>query len=406
MKRAITVLLSITLALCIFVGCASGEANAPSTPEPTQNPNTTLTVALYGYVPDVERFENAVRSEWQKVEPNIDLSFVSWDCYETEPTDDLDVIVFDGLYLQHYIKEGFLLPIPDGKISDKSDLLDFAINGCTIDGTVYAIPQIICTNLLYYRSGDSEVANANTVDTLYSIVGDRRTTELIPENNEGLLIDMSGGTTKVCFYLDALIDHNQEYTDYKQLPDPNDWNEDIVTRLKNLQKMAGVESASYWPDDNDAYIRAKWFQEGHGRAYIGFTEAMSKMGNYVNDIDFKLLSYCEHSNIPIFYGDLVGVNSSVASGKKDAAIKLADMVAASDTMVNAISPDANNQYPQYLLPARKSVYDRMGSTYPIYEELKDIAYNPQNKLFLLGENANSWLEEAKGKLSDILSGEQ
>lgn len=406
MKRVTTVFLAIVLMVCVLAGCASGEANPSSTPTPTQDAATTLIVALYGQVPDVERFENAVQSEWSKVEPNIALTFVSWDCYESDPTEDLDVIVFDGLYLQHYIKEGFLLPIPDEAISDKGDLLDFAIDGCTVDGAVYAIPQIICTNLLFYRNGDADVANAHTVDALYSIVGDRKTTELIPENNEGLLIDMSSGTSNVCLYLDALIDHTQEYTDYKQLPDPNDWNEEVIARMKMLQKMAGKESASYWPDDNDAYIRAKWFQEGNGRTYIGFTEAMSNMGNYVNEIGFKLLSYCEHSNIPLFYGDLVGVNSSVSADKKDAAIKLTDLIAASDTMVSAISPDVNNAYPQYLLPARKSVYDRLGSTFPVYAQLKVTATNPQNKLFLLGDHANSWLEDAKGKLKEILKNGQ
>jgi thiamine pyridinylase len=404
-KRSIILFISIILMLSISTGCVSSESSSSFTtaPNTSLDTDTSLTVALYGYVPDVERFEKAVRCEWNKIEPNIDLNFVAWDCYETDPTDDLDVIVYDGLFLHYYLKEGYLLPIPDSAIEDKDDLLNFALEACTKDSTIYAIPQIICTNLLYYRNGDTEIANVNTVDELYSIIGDRKTSQLIPENNEGLLMDISGGTTKVCLYLDALIDHNQKYTDYDQLPAVNDWNEDIVNYLKMLQKMAGEESAAYWPEDNDAYVRAKWFQEGSGRAYVGFTEAMSSMGDSVNDIDFKLLSYCEHNNIPLFYGDIVSVNSSVVADKQESAFKLANLIAASDTMVNAISPDENNTYPQYLLPARKSVYARMGSEYPIYEELKEIAYNPQNKLFLLGDNATTWLEEAKDKLSEILA---
>ena len=43
---------------------------------------------------------------------------------------------------------------------------------------------------------------ADTV-TLYEKIGDRKMQYEIPEENEGLLIDMSGGTTKVTMYLDA-----------------------------------------------------------------------------------------------------------------------------------------------------------------------------------------------------------
>lgn len=46
---------------------------------------------------------------------------------------------------------------------------------------------------------------------------DRTLQTEIPEENEGLLIDMSGGTTKVVMYLDAQIDENNTYTEYSDL---------------------------------------------------------------------------------------------------------------------------------------------------------------------------------------------
>jgi thiamine pyridinylase len=346
---------------------------------------TTINVALYGYVPDTERFEKAVKNAWNAIEPNVQLNFVDWDCYEEEPNQNLDVFVFDSIYLQHYVSEGYLLPIAPNEIQNKDDLLPFALSGTTMNGNIYALPQIICTNLLYYRKNDTQIQNVNTVTDLYQILGDRQTNTIIPAPNEGLLFDMSGGTTKVCLYLDALIDQTGLYTTYTQLP--TSFKPQVVSYLEMFQSMAGKAQANYYPDNNDAYIRGKWFSEGKGRTYLGYTEAMSTMGDFVNDIDFKTISYSRFDNIPIFYGDVIGINA----------------IGATDTMVDALSPDQNNPYPQYLLPARESVYDTMNLTYPIYGKLHTIATNPANKLFLIGPEINEWMPNAKSVIKNLLN---
>lgn len=387
------------LSLLMMFGMGSTNVYAAQ-PDET---NTTLNVALYGYVPDTERFEKAVQESWEKAEPNVTLNFVNWDCYEEEPTENVDVFVFDAIYLNDYIEKGYLLPLEKNSIEDSEDILDFALNGCTRNNDIYAVPQIICTNLLYYREGDQELAIVDIVDELYQVLGDRQSTGTIPNKNEGLLVDMSGGTGKICLYLDGLMDHNKQYTDYYQLPSPTEFDEEVVSGLKHMQLMGGKEQVEYWPEDNDAYIRAKWFKEGYGRAYLGYTEAMSNMGDYTNNLDFKVISYCKEDNIPVFYGDVVGVNSKIDNEKKDAAIKLANVIGNTETMVKAVSPDNNNPHPQYLLPARKSVYQTMGNVYPIYNELYSIVNQPENKLFLLGVSAEEWMNEAKENLAGLLN---
>lgn len=367
-----------------------------------EEPNITLNVALYGYVPDTGRFEKAVQECWDKVEPNVELNFVDWDCYEEQPNENVDVFVFDAIYLNDYISKGYLLPIENTNIENSTDILDFALEGCTYNDTIYAIPQIICTNLLYYREGDKELENVETVDELYQALGDRQSAGIIPDKNEGLLVDMSGGTGKVCLYLDGLIDHNKQYTNYYDLPSSTEFNEEVVLGLKRMQLMGGKEQVEYWPEDNDSYIRAKWFKDGYGRAYLGYTEAMSNMGNFTEDLDFKIISYCKEDNIPLFYGDVIGVNSKIENEKKDMAIKLANLIGNTETMVKAVSADSEHAYPQYLLPARKSVYQAMGKDYPVYEELYSIVNNPDNKLFLLGVSAEEWINEAKGNLENLL----
>ena len=41
------------------------------------------------------------------------LELVDWYCYDEDLPDDLDVFVFDGIYLTEYLEKGYLLPIPE-----------------------------------------------------------------------------------------------------------------------------------------------------------------------------------------------------------------------------------------------------------------------------------------------------
>ncbi len=395
-KRSLSLLFSFIM---IFTLVSGLDVKAFSGDESKQ----TLNVALYEYVPDPVRFKKAVETEWNKKEPNIKLNFVDWDCYSEDPPKDLDVFVFDAVYLSHFVKEGYLSEIPEKDIRNKEDILPFAMEGCTIKGSAYAIPQIICTNLLFSRKGDYDIQKVNSVYDLYDKLGKFTSEDIILPNNKGLLIDMSGGTSKACMYLDSLIDTTQEYTKFCSLPNLNELNKDAIESLVLLQSMAGKSQANYWPENNDSYIRAKWFINGKGRAYIGYTEAMSQMKEFANDIDFKTISLSKNSNIPIFYGDVVGINSSITNSyKKEKAIELANIITDKNTMVKAVSPDENNEYPQYLLPARRSVYHNLENKYPIYGRLYKIADNPNNKLFRTGPEIREWLKQAKKIITEYL----
>ncbi len=107
-KRSLSLLFSFIM---IFTLVSGLNVKAFSGDEPKQ----TLNVALYEYVPDPIRFKKAVETEWNKKEPNIKLNFVDWDCYSQDPPKDLDVFVFDAIYLSHFVKEGYLSEIPEKK---------------------------------------------------------------------------------------------------------------------------------------------------------------------------------------------------------------------------------------------------------------------------------------------------
>lgn len=73
----------------------------------------TLRVSLYPIVPDMERYKKAVTMNWEAKHPDTKLELVDWYCYDEDLPDDLDVFVFDGIYLTEYLEKGYLLPIPE-----------------------------------------------------------------------------------------------------------------------------------------------------------------------------------------------------------------------------------------------------------------------------------------------------
>ena len=168
-KKAGAALLSLVLGLGVFSSIPNGMLQAEASGDEAVETDT-LNVALYEYVPDVERFEAAVEEKWAAVHPDISLNFVSWDSYDSDPADSLDVFVFDAVFFSHFVEEGYLAPLDMSQVQNADDILPFALDGCTVDGNIYAIPQIVCTNLLYSRKDDSDMARVDTVHNLYNVI--------------------------------------------------------------------------------------------------------------------------------------------------------------------------------------------------------------------------------------------
>ena len=98
-------ILTVFLLLLLMAGCTGQNGK-------TKSPELTLEVALYQYVSDYARFQQAVRDVWQREHPDTGLHFVDWDCYRSDLDPSLDVFVFDAIYLSSFAEEGNLLPIP------------------------------------------------------------------------------------------------------------------------------------------------------------------------------------------------------------------------------------------------------------------------------------------------------
>ena len=251
-----------------------------------------LNAALFPYVPDTERFENAIRTEWEKAHPDVDLCFVSWDGYHGDPSEASDLFVFDAVFLE-----------------------------------------------------DTQLSSASNVTELNNILGDGVDAGERPDEGAGLLIDMSGGTTKVGMYLDALCDMKQVYSAYEETPDMEHTEPEAVEALRLLARMGGIEQVQYVPEDGDPYVRARWFAQGLGRAYIGYSETMSVRGDAISGMEFRPFSYTGKDNIPLISGDVAGIRSTIEDDKKELAFDLLNILTGEEAVTAAFSPDETHAEP-------------------------------------------------------------
>ncbi|KGS05272.1 MULTISPECIES: thiamine pyridinylase [Burkholderia] len=352
-----------------------------------------LTVALYPWVPRVDQFKSAIETEWKKVQPAVALQFVSaddWDGgYRKNPPANVDVYVYDAIFFDYFRSQNWLEPLAANEIRNIDDFLPYAIDGVKAGDRYYSIPQLGCANVLFYRKDDAALAAATTLTQVRSALKQCTFTSEIPPDKRGLMIDMSGRTTNAALYLDAAHSRTGAYP----LPLPwsaNDLNGDALASLRSLMAM------SSWPNATaelpGQYDRSVWFSDGDGRAVIGYSESMSAMSEAARqNLDFKFLPLSDEPQPPLFYADVIGVNTTThARGTRALAVQLANVIAASSTMVQSVGPDGSG-VPQYLFSARRSVLQTLAQRYPLYRKMVTLLDARQPVMFKIDAQSRNWL---------------
>jgi thiamine pyridinylase len=264
-----------------------------------------------------------------------------------------------------------------------------------VDGTAYALPQLLCTYLLFARKDDAVVSNVRNICELYQVIGSIGGNGIPPADGEGLLLSLPGAASKAFWVLETRIDVEQAYSEWVTFPDAGDLDANIVSYLQMLRDMAGDGQLSYVSPDGDAYIRGAWFAQGRGRAFIGFSETMSAMGDAAEDMVFHRISLSDQEDIPMLYSDIASVNASISDDKRPLAVELVNVITGTQAMVASLAAEQEGQNPQYLLSARSSVYDVLAKDYPIYGDLKGIASDPNCRVFVVRPGSRALVEQAE-----------
>jgi thiamine pyridinylase len=368
-------------------------------------PGQSLSVALYPFVPRAEQFQDALTAEWKKQRPDVTLKFITdfekWDGgYKKNPPPDADVFVFDATYFEQFRANKLLEPMTAAEVANPDDLVEYAKAGVKVGDMFYAIPQLGCANLLFYRKDDAPLAAAKTLGDVNRALGQCSYGSKIPPDRRGLMLDMNGGTTNALLYLD--VDHSMMNVYPFGLP--QSLNQGTFGYLKTLMMMASMDNAR--ADVSLPYGRALWFSNGWGRALMAYSESMSVMSEETrNNIDFKPMPFTDKGTRPLFYSDVIGVNPATqARGTRALAVQLANVMASTATMVASIGPDSGSQVPQYLMPARHSVFQSMAATFPIYGKMYAMLQQANPRMYKAPDGVRAWAAQMKEPIVSIEQG--
>ncbi|MDO5138205.1 MAG: thiamine pyridinylase [Oscillospiraceae bacterium] len=378
-RKNFYIILIIFLCLLVSLGIyKTGIFKKTSTSDPI-----TLHVSLYKSIPHYDSFEKTVEECWNEKHPDVKLIFSDWDCYSGTLPEDLDVFVIDSISLDSLWEKGCLLALSEEDIENYNDLIPPFAEGCRVNGKIYAVPQLLCTELLYTRKNDEDLKNAASINDLFAAF-----------DESGLLLDE---TTTTTMYLQALTDCKQQYMDQYPPLKAETLSPEAVDSLEKISKMH-LTDPEHVPVEGDWFYYAAKFAGGMGRAYIVYSEAMDMMGESAYEMDFRLFSMTDHENIPLFYMDAAAVNAKISKEKKELALELLNMITSEDTLVRV---SKNSGDPRYLLLARPSAYDTLASDYPIYQEMKKVALVPGAHVVRIKPDGIEYLEEAE-KNKDLL----
>ena len=202
----------------------------------TKSTNITLNVALYKYVPRLDQFKQELTAAWTKASPGVALNFVDWDGYSNDPPSNLDVFVFDAIFLDYFVNKGYLARLDPNDIDAPNDFVPYALNDSKVGGFNYAIPQLGCGDILFYHQGDKALEQAKTQSDVYKAIQDCSNACIPPDcsvpASTNLLVDLSGGTTDSCFYVEIAEHMNGVYNPTPPLPSADKLDARVRANLK------------------------------------------------------------------------------------------------------------------------------------------------------------------------------
>jgi thiamine pyridinylase len=357
--------------------------------------DTTLNVGLYPFVPRPQQFQDAIGAAWAQAQPGVALNFVEWGGgYDADPA-GMDVFVFDAVFLDYFRVKGYLAKLSQAEVQGQQDYLPYAIQGVAYQDGYSAIPMLGCANILFYRQGDAAIANATTLSALEQAVGQCSYTSQVPPDARGLLLDMAGGTTNACLYVDVAESISGQWPPTLP-PSPVDLDPTAVKRMQSLLATASYYNATEDPP-NGAYGRSAWFSQGNGRIVMGFTESMSAMNAEARStVQFKVFPLGDDPTArPLFYSDVIAISS--ATPNRGLAVELANLMASTNVMVASMQA-TGGQPAQYLMPTRASVFQALSQGDPIYGRMQAMVSSSNPILFNVGPNARDWINGMKNPI--------
>ncbi len=363
--KLVAVILVICLMTVILAACTVTNTRDDA------NENTEGTVikySVYPHLPDMNYYIQTIEEAWEALETGVSIEYSDYDCYvDGEPT-DVDVIMYDAILLSQFIANDYLLPISDDEIENIDDFYPFTIRDQRTQGSLYGIPAFLCGTFLIYDQNKTDFDEVETISDLAS---------------EHDCVMLAYDKMKKYLFLESYVDINGDASfmqnatgdvftgDCTSEEDPGYW----VNMAYNVSIKDTISESK-----NQLAVK---YEEDFADAYFGYSETMRFIDDRLKDTAIKTISFSDDDDTPLLYADMVGLTKNVSNEKRDMCLKLANLMASKEVLLNVSHV---NGEPQFLLMPRISVNNELARESSLYGMLRDIASDDKNSLFRMGEN--------------------
>lgn len=364
---------------------------------PVVDPNApiaTLRVGLYPYVPRVSQFQAAISAAWKQLQPRVALQFVYWDGgYGQLPSADLDVFVFDAMFLDDFRERGLLRGVRPAELLKPNDFLPYTLRDVMVERQYHGIPMLGGAEFLIYRKGDEDLEQITTLSQLVNALGTCSYSSPGPPEQRGLMVGMAGAVANARLYFAAATAATSQW------PLPLPWGAGQFDRFAVNSLQTLLQAGSYYNSTlsfTDPYQRARWFAQGRGRALAGPSDLLAALGPALGEVDLTLLPL---SDDPVarrlFYAQLIGIHPQ--SRYPAWSLELANLMSSTEVLVASLAP-YGGQPAQYLMPVRRSALRELGRSDPLYRKMAQAADRARPFLLHLGPRVRQWLGQAPEEL--------
>lgn len=374
-----------------------------------QSKRRQLSVSLYPFIPNADNFYLKIETQFEKLNPDIDLVIhLNADYYDEKSgiiAEDTDIYELDCIFLNDFIRKGKIQ-----NLSDKSNLLyqkDDLIPATKIvyaGKDIYAIPHWLCGNFLFTNTADSAIQNIEKLSDLEKVIG------VDPNLKGGLLIDMKGKLALGELYADALFDQYKDMEVVKKFIDISNLDKLTISNLNRLNKL----TYSNWGRVDDYHSRVSFYQKqfakGIGRALVGYTESLYYILDEINNscyaeegclpaasISIQEFPISDNGSKQAGWSDALALDSKVKGQKLSDATLFINFLISKEAYHLALIPD-NGSSPRYLLPAYQQFYSDslVLESAPYYKKLFPLAMKITS---FTGDDASPILRQI-GKMLD------
>ena len=341
---------------------------------------TTLNVALYPYIPDLDgdNHQNLlkyIKTEFEKRYQSVRLVLRPMSVFDpfydvdelskwlNSSGDTYDIVEVDTVLLGDLVDAGVAAPQYLQTSKPPVDWHPAVASAVTVNGEIYGYPHLLCTILLFTRN--AQVAASATVDDLV-----RNINAAQPQYPYGLAGNLNSSWDTVSLYYDAYRENNFPYDNYYGAAD--EWSHDALKSLRKIAQLCTLHPNinecvnGYFNDNYD--LPAKLFGIRQTQALYGYSERLFHVlkeavaANYTNNQNTKIapLPLGEIPNEPLFFTDAFVFRRGMSNDKLEAARNFVQFLATPKMQAAAVGAEEtakNKRLLRYLLPISSKAYD-------------------------------------------------